>query len=171
MKKALLIALALFGLLTAQVLPAFACAKIVDLVSTGDGDMRIETEENIIFRVTFWINNWSDDDWTDAIVTDNLNAELEVDYVVPPDIGEVYVTTKGKSETATLTWDIGIIPAHSKAKLVFYISTDINPGGKQEYTTPGDYEINSGARYKYRWDGKQYTELLPPITITVYLPD
>jgi len=169
MKKTLLIALLFSWVLIVQAVPVQACAKTASLVSTGDGDMIIETGENIVWKIAIWLNNWQDQDWTDVVVRDNLNAELEIDSIQQPSIGSAYYYTKGKSEKVVLIWNVGTLPAKTKAHLVFYVSTDINPGGHQEYTSPGEYTLNSGPVVKWRVDGVKgkYSEEIPSIYITV----
>ena len=53
------------------------------------------------------------------------------------------------------------------ATLIFEISTDLNPAGKQEYTSPGCYELNSGAVLKFTYNGKKYSAHTLPITVLV----
>lgn len=105
----------------------------------------------------------------DVVVTDKLGAELEIDLPFPVLItqGTVGYYTTGKSEKVHLTWYVGDIGYMEFPTLMFYVSTDINPGGKHEYTTPGEYCLNSGPTMKYFIDGVQYSQELNSIMITV----
>jgi hypothetical protein len=69
-----------------------------------------------------------------------------------------------------LTWEIGYLDPGVEAKLAFHISTDLNPAGKQEYTSPGCYELNSGATLKFKYEDVQYSEETGSVYITV-LPE
>jgi len=83
-----------------------------------------------------------------VIVTDNLAAELEVDsYVVGT--GKVVLQTKGKSDKVALEWTIGDLTPDTVCSLWLTVSTDLNPAGKQEFTSPGCYELNSGSVVKF----------------------
>ena len=87
----------------------------------------------------------------DAAIKDRFGAEIEIDEPFPLSItqGTVSYTTQGKSEKVFLTWEIGDLNPGETARLILLVSTDINPAGKQEYTTPGIYELNSGATLKF----------------------
>jgi len=105
----------------------------------------------------------------DVVVTDRLGAELEIDLPFPASIthGTASYTTQGGSNKVFLTWNIGDLPADTYAAFTFWISTDINPAGKQEYTSCGCYELNSGATIKYYYMGVKYSASTSPITISV----
>ena len=49
------------------------------------------------------------------------------------------------------------------ATLIMKISTDKNPARKQEYASPGCYELNSGAVLKFTYEGKRYSVYTGPI--------
>lgn len=83
-----------------------------------------------------------------VVVTDNLAAELEVDGYLA-ETGMVELKTKGKSDKVTLKWTIGDISPGSGYSLWLNVSTDLNPSGKQEFTSPGCYELNSGSVVKF----------------------
>lgn len=112
-------------------------------------------------------------DWGGAIenvvVYDRLGAEIEIDEPFPVSIshGTVSYTTKGKSEKVFLTWDIGRLLPGESARLEINISTDHNPAGKQQYTSPGCYELNSGAVLKFKFEGKKYSAYTLPINVLV----
>jgi len=108
----------------------------------------------------------------DVVVTDRFGAEIEIDPPFPYSItdGTVSYYTKGNSNKVFLTWNIGTLPACHTAKLVIKISTDLNPAGKQEYTSPGTYELNSGAVLKFTYNGVQYSGYTLPISVYVPVP-
>ena len=114
---------------------------------------------------------------TDTVITDRFGAEIEIDDPFPYNIthGTVSYTTKGKSEKVFLTWEIGDLPPGETARLILLVSTDYNPGknnkypdGHQEYTTPGDYELNSGATLKFK-DPDQEMMQLSAVTDSIYV--
>lgn len=104
-----------------------------------------------------------------VIVTDRLGAELEIDLPFPESItkGTASYTTQGGSDKVFLTWDVGNVPAETYCALTFWVSTDLNPAGKQEYTSCGCYALNSGATIKYYYMGVKYSATTDPIFITV----
>ncbi|UCE28645.1 MAG: hypothetical protein JSV85_05040, partial [Candidatus Bathyarchaeota archaeon] len=104
-----------------------------------------------------------------VVVTDRFGAEIEIVDPFPFVIthGNVSYETKGKSEKVFLTWNIGMLAEGETAILIFEISTDLNPAGKQEYTSPGCYELNSGAVLKFTYNGIKYSAYTLPITVLV----
>jgi len=77
-------------------------------------------------------------------------------------------STKGKSEKVFLFWDIGTHEPGEYATLYLTMATDLNPAGKQEYTSPGTYELNSGAVVKKIYDGVQYSWETGQLSIEVF---
>ncbi|MHA1562354.1 MAG: hypothetical protein ACTSPA_09545, partial [Promethearchaeota archaeon] len=106
-----------------------------------------ETQWTLVLELT----NPYDYTMTDVKITDNFGAEIEIDEQFPLTIshGTVSYTIKGKSDKVFLTWDIGDLDPGEKAKLYLLISTDLNPAGQQEYSSPGIFELNSGATLKF----------------------
>jgi len=72
-------------------------------------------------------------------------------------------TTKGTSEKVFLTWEIESPSPCDTATLIIKTSTDKNPAGKQEYASPGCYELNSGVVLKFTYEGKRYSAYTGPI--------
>lgn len=159
--------------LVAQVTPmAYACCKEADLIRTEDGDMRIEVGENVVWLMHLIASNWrSSGDYTDVMVKDNLGAELEIDSPFNMTQGDVEVRLTGKSRKVHLFWHVGTLAPGESAHLFFLVSTDLNPAGKQEYTSPGCYELNSGPTMKYMWQGHSHSCEADSIWITVHTPD
>lgn len=171
-----------------------ACYKNAELLGTGDGDMRIETGEEIVWQMKIVVANLGYmgtgvEPWTDVVVRDRLAAELEIDSIdgaekgpkgsMVPIVPDVTIElSKGKMKQYRLTWDVGTLVVGEYAILYFTVSTKLNPKGWQEYTTPGWYELNSGVVIKFmfaspytNYKSEQHTEETPPIMIEVLLPD
>jgi len=171
-RKLVLLSLILGVLIATQAMPAAnAWYKRAYFVSDGDDDGIIETGENVVWVIEIYVYNDVGSMMTDIVVTDNLAAELEIDSLDQVTQGTVSWYTTGKSEKVHLTWDVGTLTPETAAYILFKVSTDLNPSGKQEYTSPGEYELNSGPTVKYRVNGVQYSFEIPPIMITVLPPD
>jgi hypothetical protein len=173
MKKKLLIAVLMLSIVGfVQFLDAAnACHKTAELVSTGDGDMLVEVGEESVWLTTIYLINDQGAPMTDVVVKDNLGGELEIDSFVWISKGDVTLITKGATNKIQLTWNVGDLALGEMAWLVFYVSTDTNPAGKQEYTSPGDYWLNSGPTMKYKIYGVQGSLEMPPIPVTVLPPN
>jgi len=176
MKKILLMAVLMLSVIgVAQFLDAAnACHKTAYLISTGDGDMRIEVGEKIVWQLVIWIHNdpgvYGGSTLMDVVVTDNLAAELQIDDYSTTR-GTVSWYTTGKSDKVHLKWSMDNLPANWNAYLYLTVSTDLNPSGRQEYTSPGCYELNSGPTMKFTVDGSQQSIEMNSIIIEVLLPD
>ncbi len=135
------------------------------------GSTTITQKTKTVWTVVIKLTNNFQGPICGAVVKDRLGAELEIyepwriPWITPGTF--VSFTTRGKSKKVFLTWEIGDLNPGEEAKLVFYISTDLNPAGKQEYTSPGCYELNSGATLKYIYEGVQFSEETGSIYITV----
>jgi hypothetical protein len=94
---------------------------------------------------------------TDTVITDRFGAEIELDGIISYDGNDLVISPEkpkgkgkvGSSEKLFLTWDIGDLEPGEMARAIFLVSTDLNPAGHQEYTSPGVYEFNSGATLKF----------------------
>jgi hypothetical protein len=102
-----------------------------------------------------------------AVVKDNLGAELEIDSPFTATHGTASYVTQGGSDQVRITWNIGDVPADTTCILTFWVSTDLNPAGHQEYTSCGCYALNSGATIKYYYMGVKYSATADPIYVTV----
>lgn len=192
MRKKLWIALML-GVLVflTQASMAFACRKSVEDIDDGpwdvlpgDGDGIVEVGEYVEFSMRIGISAYRGDDWFNVMVYDRISAELDIISIDSVSQGSVEyyrnpggkkVKTKGATE---LVWHVGDLAEGEGAQLYFTVATNLNPAGKQRYTSPGTYELNSGPTLKCNVgtaDGPQYSESPPtfgmPDPITVYLPD
>lgn len=120
--------------------------------------MALPLGENIVWVMDICVRNEFCFTMKDLVVTDNLAAEFEVDewwWEVddwwPTADMKMKIRTKGNSKKVTWTWTIGDLDPSQKSPLLkFLISTDLNPAGKQEFTSPGCYELNSGVVIKFK---------------------
>lgn len=112
----------------------------------------------------------------DAVVTDRFGAEWELPDHDPSTPawdpimitqGTAGYTTKGTSNKVFFTWEVGTLAPGEMAEIRFEISTDLNPAGHQEYTSPGCYELNSGAVLKFMFEGHQESVYTLPIAVVV----
>jgi len=79
------------------------------------------------------------------------------------------VTLHGGSDQCRVTWYIGSLASGESAWVDLQVETDINPGGKQEFTSCGEYYLNSGAVVKWLDDrGKQHSNEADPVVVTTY---
>ncbi|MHA1938458.1 MAG: hypothetical protein ACW97O_09650 [Candidatus Thorarchaeota archaeon] len=152
----------------------------------GDGDGVLELSEDWewIWEVT--VTNASIASVNGSIVKDNLGGDLELLAVSPdnvtwyaipagmkkgtfiePNTG-LEVMWTGKTLKPHLWWTVGDLAPGDSATLYLKVSTDINPGGKQEYTSLGEHCQNSGATAKGLLQGWYEVEALSDqICVTV----
>lgn len=128
-----------------------------------DGDTYIDLNEDAHWLFVISVTNTYSWTMTNVVVTDRLAAELEVDNVISIPTGTLefngVVVNEGdnfspEKGNIKITWDIGSLTAAETATLLLEISTDLNPGQgrtgpQQEYTSPDDYVLNSGATLKF----------------------
>ncbi len=109
----------------------------------------------------------------DLEVKDNFGAELDVtDYYdvqfVYGSPGWTYEQTTNPSGTQDrISWTIDELAPGDTGTLILKVKTKLNPAGKQEYTSPGVYEMNSGATLKW-FDGAgvMHSKTTDPLEIT-----
>jgi hypothetical protein len=88
-------------------------------------------------------------------LTDTFPAEYSVDRFFVT-AGEVTVEPTGGGNSATrVTWTIDELPYGAAVRLVLLVSTRPNPGGNQEFTSPGIYDLNPGLDMKWTVDGEE----------------
>lgn len=75
----------------------------------------------------------------------------------------------GNSVKVHFMWEIGAMEAGETETIWLVVSTDTNPAGHQEYTSPGCYALNSGATVKaiLARTGRQFSAETPSIWIRV----
>ena len=152
--------------------------------------LTIEENNETQWAVVIDIVNPFDYIMTDTVITDRFGAEIEIDDPFPYNIthGTVSNTTtedkskgkvkgkpdkrKGTSKKVFLNWTIGDLGPGETARLILLVSTDLNPAGHQEYTTPTEpgeyYEMNSGATLKFK-DPEQDMMQLSAVTDSIYV--
>ena len=163
------------------IVPAFACHKEAIIAYDQDRDGIVETGELCIWHITVVVANTGDEGipthtWTNTIVTDRFGAELELvkdnpSYPITYDRGPLTFETQGGSNQLRLTWNVGSLAPYERVQADFYVQTDLNPAGHREYTSPGQYIMNSGATVKCIVDGHQASLTMNPIQITVFTPN
>lgn len=148
---------------------AYACSKTAYFVSDGDGDGIIEVGEQVIWILSIVLHNNLTSTMTDVVVEDRLAAELAINttFGFQKTKGSVSYYTTGKSEKVHLTWEVGDLAPGELVVLWFKVYTDLNPAGRQEYTSPGIYELNSGPVMKFYVGGVQDSWELNEILVTV----
>ena len=114
-------------------------------------DENTETQWLLVINVTnpfgYTMNN--------TVITDRFGAEIEINEIGDTTHGTAswdYGPGKkkpNKSKKVFLTWTVGDLLPGETAQLTLLVSTDLNPAGKQEYSTDGVYELNSGATLKF----------------------
>ncbi len=111
------------------------------------------------------------------VVKDHFGADLTVVAGIPSQGVAVITTNKGRSAQNRLTWTVGSLTDPNCATLSLMATTDIDPGGDQEYTEctlPGQpNELNSGAVAKGRdaVTNKQVTAGSNQLFVTVVDPN
>jgi len=110
-----------------------------------DGDAYIELNEDVHWRFTITLTNPYNWVMKKVVVKDRLAAELEIDEIIHVSHGSFSYIIKGNTK---IIWDIGDLNPADTANLVLEISTKCNKKW-QEYTSPGRYELNSGATLKF----------------------
>jgi hypothetical protein len=146
------------------------CKKVKYLDEDRDGI--IEVGEPVRFLEVIQVHNPSPSGWTMTRVEDRWGAEIDVEirplFNNPPAPTTAALTTKGKSAKEFLFWDIGTLSSGQTLNLVMDAFTDLNPAGKQEYTSPGVYEFNSGVVLKFKdADGVQQSFETGTVWVTV----
>jgi len=124
-------------------------AAIKDLIT--EQALTIKEKTNVQWAVIMDVINPFSFTMTDIAITDNLPAEIEIDEPFPYSIthGTVSYKLSGKTKSVDLTWKIRRLQPGETARLTLLVSTDVNPGGKQEYNEPGRHLLNPGAKLKF----------------------
>ncbi len=101
--------------------------------------------------------------WVNGAMEGNLDK-------VGVSFGDFVVRWTGNSVKVHFMWDVGPMDAGETKRIWLVVSTDTNPAGHQEYTSPGCYALNSGATVKaiLASTGKQFSDETPGIRIRVF---
>jgi hypothetical protein len=111
-------------------------------------EFQVPVGEVASWRVTVVVTNPNLSETRGVTVSDNFGGEFAVTGITPSQ-GTVQTTLSGVAQKVHLEWTVGTIPAGGTARLQLVASTKLNPAGRQEYTSPGVYQLNSGATVKY----------------------
>lgn len=122
----------------------------------GENAFEVPMGEVATWRVRIKVINTGTTEITDTSVHDNFGAEFSVS-VDGKSQGTVDIELKGKAKKVQLVWNIGRLAVGASAWLDLIVSTKQNPAGKQEFTSPGDCQMNSGATLKYYRGNKQFS--------------
>lgn len=153
----------------------FTFEKYFFLEYTDDCDGVVEVGEEAWWWFTIRVqNNMKDTTMYNVVVTDNLGGELEVNDQGYCDYwkGKLTITLRGETEKVSFKWEIGDLAPGEEAHLHLKVSTDINPGGHQSYTSPGEKQLNSGAVLKFMVEHKTGYKQVSAHTesIRIYVP-
>lgn len=140
--------------------------QLTDAWEDVPDDGILDLYEKWFFEMEITVTNNTDSTLEDITVIDNFGGDLELVAVngisvdqptSKKDIWEgtgaasgVTVLWTGKTLKAHLTWDIASLDTGQTMTLTVVVATDENPGqgekdqGKNEYTSPGTYSLNSG---------------------------
>jgi hypothetical protein len=112
----------------------------------------VPTHTALEFEMVITITNNTLLDITNLVVEDRLGGDLEFISASPPPLTPI---TKGNSDKVFLEWGPVTLAADSYIEIILTVATDVNPGtgnnkkpGKQEYTSEGIHDLNSGANAK-----------------------
>ena len=121
---------------------------ILDIVQIS-GDDEVLTHTLSIWEVQITVFNPHEWKFEEIMVTTTLPAEIECTSHTLAQ-GELEISKHGKGESGSkgLEWEIGTLEEESEAVLTLSLSTTLNPAGKQEFTSPGEYIIIEGASLK-----------------------
>ncbi len=110
-----------------------------------------------------------DYEWNGDVNVNGYSGKLNKDGI---SFGDFDIYWTGKSVKAHFMWDIGDMSADETKTIYVTVSTDTNPRGWQEYTSCGEYWLNSGATVKAIVDstGKQFSAESDGIKIDVECP-
>lgn len=161
--------------------------------STESDPYNVPMYTDVHWLLRIEIENIAGDDiitMEDVVVKDNLGGDLEMhlcysdcDYegkqLIQPPSPAPDVKETGKTKKLHLSWDLDDLSDEALTQLYLEISTDVNPGqgkkveGKNEYTSEGEHDLNSGATLKFTDPdtGLQLSAHTCPITVTAYDPE
>lgn len=165
-----------------------------DIVSSTESDpYNVPMYTDVHWLLLIEIENIPGDDITtmdEVVVKDNLGGDLEMHLCISgcPYTGKVLiqppsqtptVNKKGNTDKLQLSWALSDLSDDDLTRLYLEISTDINPGQgkkavkKNEYTSDGPHDLNSGATLKFidsEGTGFQLSAHTCPITVEAYEP-
>ncbi|HUV25384.1 MAG TPA: hypothetical protein VMW26_08150, partial [Methanomassiliicoccales archaeon] len=145
------------------------------LSKTADGPDVVIVGNNNSWEFTFIVKNNFDYDMVDAILKDHFGAELDyiADSVMANLLTEYDISySKGKMKQVRMEWSLEQIVEGEAFMLQMTVYTKLNPAGKQEYTSSGTYDLNSGATLKWYDDrGKKHSLETGSIQVVAVFPE
>lgn len=145
---------------------------------------RVPVETSVVWLATIFASNPHDYPITEVVITDHFAAEMAGEQLgsLPVDLS-IKAHSRGKSGKSSfetqyritwyVTWDTvdnsGWLDPGESVTLTMLVWTKLNPSGRQEYTSPGTYTLNSGPMMKWLDpDGHQFSNGGPPLHIAAY---
>ncbi len=141
------------------------------------GPRVVTTNTRVEWTFFVVVKNTSGQTMHDLVITDRFGAQLDCldDYEVtyacssPSWTFEQYTNSSGTQDR--IRWTTSELGPWDRGILIITVATKTNPAGKQEYTSPGVYTLNSGAVLKWKDDaGVQHSESTEPISVTAVSP-
>lgn len=138
-----------------------------------DGYPMVPMHTEITFTMVITVTN-NDPAATieDVVVKDRLGGDLKF---ISSDPAPTSYVTKGNSDKVFLSWELGDLGSDSK-EIILTVATDVNPGQgkkaepKNEYTSPGIHDLNSGANAKGMLGDLQVSDSSDSITVNAVEP-
>ncbi len=151
--------------------------EIIGTTEAGDMDGVLETGEDWHWTMKITLKNVSGETITVDKVHDRLGGDIELDAAVTYSalMGSLNQYTKGKTDKVFLNWYDGFSLADGEeVSATITVSPDMNtghgngknlkfPDGHQEFTSPGEHCLNSGAYF----EGYIGTEFISASTLPV----
>jgi hypothetical protein len=152
-------------------IPEFGFTKIAVPVTTNitilpDGKFMVPLKEYAEWKIIIRLS--STNKISNVVITDTFDPQLGVgDPPIRVSQGTVtYSYSPGKAKKTTVTWILGN-NFSGEAELTLRVYTKRNPGGQQEYTSPGTYYLNKGATLNYTLGGTAYSVTTGEILVVV----
>lgn len=114
-------------------------------------------QENIEFVMNIFVRNHFDFTIKDLEISDDLPAELQVDEYYPEEADVQEKISNGKAQKVRWIWTVGDLGVGDETYLNIYLSTALNPAGKQHFVSPGWYDVAKKIVVKFRdpWTGNE----------------
>lgn len=130
-------------------------------------------QTEVTFDMTITVHAWDDlTPDTDIYVEDGIGADLVVDAYTQSsgnanDFKPGNGKGKNKMSATKIGWTIYDPEVCEDYTLDIVVHTGLNPKDKQEYTSTGEHELNSGPEVHFTYDGTLYILQGPSVMVTV----
>lgn len=144
----------------------------VDIYEVCDPDA-VPLGEEWYLDMTITVHAWDDlTPDTDIYVEDGIGADLVVDEYTASsgDVDDFQPGNgkcKNKMSATKIGWTIDDPTTCEDYTLDIVVHTDLNPKDKQEYTSIGEHELNSGPEVWFTYNDTLYMLQGPPVMVTV----